>query len=273
MKSFPIAVVATLVLAACGGKPTPVAATDSLTPTPVADVPPAPTRVETLFVAPSPVPVARRAPRPIPAPLPAPRRGDNGRDNRGDRGDRGDRGRTETPAPSRGGSLEAGTEIRTTLVDSIHSAYSGPGDPIRATVTADVSDGGRTVIPAGSVVIFRIGAIGPATSRGERGTLDISAESVQINGRNYRIRGNATDYDFTMKARNVNAGDVVTAAGGAGIGALIGHVIGGKTGTIVGAIGGAAAGTAVAAKNADRDIIVHAGTPVTVVLTEPFDRN
>jgi hypothetical protein len=209
------------------------------------------------------VPVPRRIPRP--APPPPARRGDNGRDNRG---------RAETPAPdNRRGSLEAGTEIRTALVDSIHSGYSGPGDPIRASVSADVSDGGRVVIPAGSVVVFRVNAIGPATSRGERGTLDIAAESVEINGRSYRIHGSATDYDFTMKARNVNAGDVVTAAGGAGIGALIGHVIGGKTGTIVGAIGGAAAGTAVAAKNADRDIIVHAGTPVTLILTEPFDRN
>ena len=75
-----------------------------------------------------------------------------------------------------------------------------------------------------------------------------------------------------MRARPVNAGDVVTAAGGAGIGAIIGHVIGGKTGTIIGAIGGGAAGTAVAAKNADRDIIVHAGTPLTLALLNPFER-
>jgi len=170
------------------------------------------------------------------------------------------------------GTLESGTDIRTTLIDSIHSGYNGPGDPIRATVTSDVLDGNRVVIPAGSVITFRIDAIGPATSRGERGTLGISGESVTINGRSFRLYGSASEYDFEMKARSVNAGDVATAAGGAGIGAIIGHVIGGKTGTIVGAIGGAAAGTAVAAKNADRDIIVHAGTPITLVLLQAFDR-
>ena len=157
-------------------------------------------------------------------------------------------------------------------IDSIHSGHTGPGDPIRAAVSNNISENGRVVIPAGSVVTFRVTAIGPATSRGEKGTLGITAESVMIGGKSYAIHGTAADYDFEMKARSVNAGDVLTAAGGAGIGAIIGHVIGGKTGTIIGAIGGGAIGTAQAAKNADRDIIVHAGTSVTLVLLEPFER-
>lgn len=256
--------VAAVGLAACGPKPTPpVVGADSVTPAPLAEAPT--TKVETLFVAPVPPPAPRRVVvRPAPPPS---RRGDN----RG--ADRGDNRQAQQPDQSRGRSLDVGTDIRTTLIDSIHSGYNGPGDPIRATVAEDVMDGGRVVIPAGAVVTYRIHAIGPATSRGERGTLDISAERVEIAGRSYPISGSASDYDFTMKARSVNAGDVATAAGGAGIGALVGHVIGGKTGTIVGAIGGAAAGTAIAAKNADRDIIVHAGTPVTLSLLAPFERN
>jgi hypothetical protein len=175
--------------------------------------------------------------------------------------------------PQRGhGTIESGTDIRTTLIDSIHSAYNGLGDPIRATINADVSVNGRVVIPAGSVVTFRVSAIQPAGSRGVKGTLDMTAESVLIDGRAYPVDGVGTDYDFEMRARPVNAGDVVTAVGGAAIGAIIGHVLGGKTGTIVGAVGGGAAGTAVAAKNADRDIIVHAGTPLTLSLLGPFER-
>ena len=210
--------------------------------------------VETIFVAQVPPPAPRR-PATKPA-TPAPKPGAPG---------------TKPMQPAHG-SLEAGTDIRTTLTDSIHSGHNGPGDPIRATVANDVTDNGRVVIPAGSVVTFRITAIGPATSRGEKGTLGIVGESVMIGGRSYAIHGTATDYDFEMKARSINAGDVVTAVGGAGIGAIIGHVIGGKTGTIIGAIGGGAIGTAQAAKNADRDIIVHAGTPVMLVLLNPFDR-
>lgn len=159
-----------------------------------------------------------------------------------------------------------------TLSDSIHSRYSKVGDAVRATVANDVTDNGRVVIPAGSVVTLTINAIAPAGSRGQKGTLDIAAQSVEIRGRSFPVEGVGTDYDFEMKPRSINAGDVATAAGGAAIGAILGHVIGGKTGTIIGAVGGGAAGTAVAAKNIDRDIIVHAGTPLTLSLTAPFER-
>ena len=246
------AMVLTLVaLAGCGGTKTTTPA-DTLKPTAMGDVPRAAT-VETLFMAQVPPPAPRRPARPAPPPPAAGRP-------------------APPPAPARGGPLESGTDVRTTLIDSIHSGYNGPGDAIKATVASDVLDGSRVVIPAGSIVTYRIDAIGPATSRGERGTLGVTAESVRINGKSYAIHGTASEYNFEMKARSINAGDVVTAAGGAGIGAIIGHVIGGKTGTIIGAIGGAAAGTAVAAKNADRDIIVHAGTSVTLVLLQAFDR-
>lgn len=259
MKRLATILLATAAIGACQrNNPTPVAAADTLPKGAPMDS--APRVVETLFVAQVPPPAPKR-PRPAPpAPAPAPAPANPRRDR-------------PEPAPDRGPRfLDAGTDIQTTLIDSIHSGYNGPGDPIRASVTEDVSDGGRVVIPAGSIVTFRINAIGPATSRGEKGTLDITAESIAINGRTYRIHGAANDYDFTMRARAVNAGDVATAAGGAGIGALLGHVIGGKTGTIVGAIGGAAAGTAVAAKNADRDIIVHANTPMKLSLLEAFER-
>ncbi len=253
MTRYPTLVLSLAVLAACGGKPAAAGPGDSLNPTTMNDAPRA-VSPETVFVAAVPPPAPRRPARPAPPP-PAPSRPN-----------------APPSVPQGRGTLESGTDIHTTLIDSIHSGYNGPGDPIRATVTTDVLDGNRVVIPAGSIVTFRIGAIGPATSRGERGTLGITGESVSINGRSYRLFGSASEYDFEMKARSVNVGDVATAAGGAGIGAIIGHVIGGKTGTIVGAIGGAAAGTAVAAKNADRDIIVHAGTPVMLVLLQAFDR-
>ena len=99
-------------------------------------------------------------------------------------------------APRGRGVLDAGTDIRTTLIDSIHSGYNGPGDPIRATVNNDMLDNGRVVIPAGSVITFRVSAIGPATSRGEKGTLrppdaesvrDSMAERYPISGTGPRI--------------------------------------------------------------------------------------
>jgi len=250
MKRITTFIFTLVALSGCGRKNNMAASPDSLTPTAVNDKPAA-APVETVFVAEVPPPAPRRPPRPAPPPPPP----------------------SGTKAPARqGGTLDAGTEIATTLTDSIHSAWNGPGDRVTARVNDDVMDAGRVVIPAGSVVTYRIDAIGPATSRGERGTLGITAESVRIGGRTYPMSGTASDYNFEMKARSINAGDVATAAGGAAIGAIIGRVIGGKTGTIVGAVGGGAAGTAVAAKNADRDIIVHAGTAVTLVLLDHITR-
>lgn len=257
MKRLATTLITLAVLAACGkAKTTTTGTTDSLIPTPLGDVATVPQVPETVFVTAVPPPAPRRAPRPTPPP-PPPAAGNA----------------QQPPAPPRGrGILESETHIKTTLIDSIHSRWSGPGDPVMATVAEDMVDNGRVVIPAGSVVTFRITAIGPATSRGERGTLGLDAESVRINGRNFPMSGTATEYDFELKGRHVNAGDVATAAGGAAIGAIIGRVIGGKTGTIIGAVGGGAAGTAVAAKNVDRDIIVHAGASVTIVLLAPFER-
>lgn len=254
MKRISMGILALLALSACGrSKPTTAGSSDSLVPTKFGDnARTAPS--ETVFVTTVRQPAPRRSPRPT-QPPPA-----------------GAVGQAPAPAQRARGILESGTDIRTTLIDSIHSAYNGLGDPIRATVANDVTDNGRVVIPAGSVVTFRISAIAPAGARGSKGTLDMKAESVLINGRSFPVDGVGTDYDFEMKARSVNVGDVVTAAGGAAIGAIIGHVIGGKTGTIIGAVGGGAVGTAVAAKNVDRDIIVHAGTPLTLALLAPFER-
>ena len=250
MKRISMSILALLALGACGrSKSNTAGSSDSLVPTKFGDNAQTAPR-ETVFVTTVRHPAPRRSPRPTEPPAAG----------------------AVASAPRGRGTVESGTDIRTTLIDSIHSAYNGLGDPIRATVANDVTDNGRVVIPAGSVVTFRIGAIAPAGARGSKGTLDIKAESVLINGRSYPIDGVGTDYDFEMKARSINAGDVVTAAGGAAIGAIIGHVIGGKTGTIIGAIGGGAVGTAVAAKNVDRDIIVHAGTPLTLALLAPFER-
>lgn len=254
MKRIPTIILTLAALGACGrGKSTTVASTDSLYPTVLGDTGHASAPKETVFVTRVPRPAPRRTPRQTPPSA-------------------GAGASTPVPGQRSGGTVESGTDIKTTLIDSIHSRYNKVGDLVHATVANDVTDNGRVVIPAGSVVTFAINAIAQAGNRGQKGTLDIIAQSVQINGRSYPIQGVGTDYDFEMKARGIGVGDVATAAGGAAVGAIIGHVIGGKTGTIIGAIGGGAAGVAVATQTADRDIIVHAGTPLTLALLAPFER-
>lgn len=226
---------------------------DSLVPMsdvqPLADTGKSTAKPETVFVArkPTPRPVVRP---PASAPSPAP-----------------------APAPARSGSLSSGSSFTASAIDSVHSHYSQVGDQVRVRVSNDVTGAnGRVVIPAGSVVTLTIADIGQAKNRGEKGTLVMSARSIEINGSSYPISASATDYVYEMKARNVGVEEVAKTGAGAAAGAIVGRVIGGKTGTIIGAVGGAAAGGAIAAKSANRDIIVHAGNSVTLTLRDDFSR-
>ncbi|MES2304036.1 MAG: hypothetical protein V4558_00920 [Gemmatimonadota bacterium] len=232
-----------------------MAARDSLVPIgdaqPLGDTALKPVKPETVYVAkkPTPKPVVRN-PSPAPAPAPAP----------------------AAPA-SRSGVLASGSSFTASAIDSVHSHYTKVGDQIRVRVSNDVTGAnGRVVIPAGSIVTLAVTDIAQAKNRGEKGTLAMSARSVEINGSSYPISANASDYAYEMKARNVGVEEVAKTGAGAAAGAIVGRVIGGKTGTIIGAVGGAAAGGAIAAKSANRDIIVHAGNSVTLTLRDDFSR-
>jgi hypothetical protein len=262
-----------LLLAACS-KPasTTIAAVDSTTI-------PVSTLADTA-VTPAPAPAAALTPRPdtvyinrpVPVRVPArpPVRREPPRDR--DRNAPPVRSVSEPPRPDRPSqlTLAQGTTIRTTAIDSIHSRYSRVGDAIRVRVAENVNENGRTVIPAGSIVTLTISAIGGASNRGERGTLALQARDVAIDGRSAPIHARATDILFEMKGRGVGAGEVEKTGAGVAVGAVIGHILGGGTGTVVGAVAGGAGGAAIAAKTADRDIVVHSGAPITLQLTDDF---
>ena len=252
-----------IAVGACGDRRADVAtdtmiAADSLVP--IADASPlvdttSPTPApETVYVAPTPAPrpsPVRPTPR-RPAPAPAP-----------------------SPAPAaRAMMIETGTNIATTAIETITSKSNKVGDMVSVRVANDVSDAnGRVVIPAGSIVSLSVVEIGPADSRGEKGTLTLSARSVSINGTSYPLTARATDYAYKMDAGKIDADDVAKTGAGAVAGAVIGRVVGGRGGTAVGAVGGAVAGGAIAAKTARRDIIVEAGNAVTLTLRDDFRRS
>ncbi len=181
--------------------------------------------------------------------------------------------REPAPAPAPRAVVAAGTTIEATAIDSIHSHVDQVGDSVRVSVAHDVADNGRVVIPAGSVVTLVIDDIAPVRSSGARPHLALSARSVEIDGTAYPLEATVTDYEYEMKARGVGAGEVAKTGAGAVAGGILGRLIGGnKTGTIVGAAAGAAAGAAVAAKTVDRDVVVHAGSALTLTVGREFSR-
>jgi hypothetical protein len=208
---------------------------------------------------PAPAPEPARAPAPAPAPKPKPK--------------------PVAPAPAAAPkpktfSLASGEAVTALADDSLHSRRNKAGETFHATIGETVKDArGNVVIPAGSVVTFRVTKIEHANNKSEKdGKLVLQAEEVSIDGRSYAIAGTAdqTTVEHTLQGQGVTAGGAARVGGGAAAGAILGKVIGGKTGAIVGGVAGAAGGAVAASQTADRDVVVKPGAKVTFTLSSEF---
>ena len=142
-----------------------------------------------------------------------------------------------------------------------------------AKIATDVKDkSGRVVIPAGSEGALKVTAIKEAENKSDTtGTLTLQPTSVSINGQSYPIAATISRVDTKLEGRKTNAGDIAKVGGGAAAGAILGRVLGGSTkGAVIGGVIGGAVGTQRAVETKDRDIVVPAGTTVTLVLDESF---
>lgn len=180
-------------------------------------------------------------------------------------------------APAYGGTLASGTLIEGTANDELHSRKNNVGDPFHSTINADVKDSrGRTVIPAGAVVTYRVTVLEPATGKNDAdGKVRMEATSVSVDGRSYTIAGLAIrdNIEHELVGQGVTAGGAVRVGAGAAGGAVAGKVIGGKTGAIVGGIAGAVGGAVLANQTADRDLVVKPGFKMFFTLTSDFTLN
>ena len=169
-------------------------------------------------------------------------------------------------------SAAAGTTVRTTAMAPISSATNHAGDAVELRVSRDVmaTDGRTVVIPAGAVVTATIVRIAGAPARGERGELSLAVKRVEFDGKGYPLAASTTGYQFEMKPHAIGVNEVAKTGAGAVVGGIVGHAVGGDVGTVVGAVGGGAAGAAIAAKDLDRDLVVHSGASVTLALQGPF---
>jgi hypothetical protein len=170
-------------------------------------------------------------------------------------------------------SLTTGSTIETTLDRTITSRTTKATETVTATVAEDVADAaGRVVIPSGSTVELTVTDIQPARNRSQAdGRLTLEVTGLTIRGEDLPIEAEVTSVSHTLKGRGVTAGEVEKVAVGTAIGVAAGRVIGGNAkGAIIGGAIGAAGGTVVAIQTASRDVVVAAGTTVTLVLTGPL---
>jgi len=131
--------------------------------------------------------------------------------------------------------IPAGTEMDVRLSGRLNSGMAKVEDRFEATTLVDVNVGGRTVVPAGSVMRGVVTDVEPATRTNRTARLTLSFDQLTSNGRAYPIRGTVTQAIEGEGLRG-EAGRIGT---GAGVGAIIGGILGGFRGALAGILIGA----------------------------------
>jgi len=230
-----------------------------------------------------PADTAAATPAPAPEPArtatPAPRTPSRTTSGNTDRSN--DRASSGATTPSSGSTasatrtLSSGASFAVTTGAEFGSHKNKVGDEVTATVAADVKNSrGQVVIPAGSKVTMAITALRESENKSDStGTLTLSVRSVSIGGNSYPLDGRITGLNTELRGRSTGAGDVAKVGAGAGVGAVAGRVLGGSTkGAVIGGIIGGAVGAQRAVETKDRDVVVPAGSRVTITLEDTFTR-
>ncbi|WP_373531959.1 hypothetical protein [Vampirovibrio sp.] len=158
------------------------------------------------------------------------------------------------------------------------------GDPITATLENDVYVNDAVAIPAGSQVLGQVANVNSASHLGKHGDIDVRFDSIKLpDGRVMAINAHIVTKDQTgvlkgdTYAMDIAKG-VGIAAGATGVGTLMGTAAGGLLGSVgtgalfglgVGALGGM--GYALARKG--KEVVVPAGSRLSVMVDTPVTVN
>jgi hypothetical protein len=165
---------------------------------------------------------------------------------------------------SRPGVVPAGQELDVRLQSSLSSETATVEQRFEATTVVDLRQGGRVLIPAGSIVRGVVSGVEKAGRLERTGRLELSFDQITVNGRNHEIRGTATE---VFKSGGIRE-EAPTAGIGAGAGAIIGGILGGVKGAVLGAVIGA--GGAIVATDG-KDITLPAGSNIRIRIDTPVN--
>lgn len=163
--------------------------------------------------------------------------------------------------PSPAGVIPVGQEIDVRLQSTLSSETSTVEQRFEATTVVDLMQDGRVMVPAGSTVRGIVSGVKRPGRVDREGSLTLSFDQIVVRGREYAIRGMATQV-FESGGIREEAG---TAGAGAGVGAVVGGLLGGVKGAVLGAVIGA--GGAIAATEG-KDVHLPAGSIVRIRLDQ-----
>jgi hypothetical protein len=157
------------------------------------------------------------------------------------------------------GVIPAGQEIDVRLQTRLNSGTAQPEQRFEATTVVDLTQDGRVLIPAGSIIRGVVSSAEAAGRVDRTGSLTLSFDRITVRGRDYPIRGMATQVFESGGIRD----ETGTAGVGAGAGAILGGILGGVKGAVLGAVIGA--GGAIAATEG-KDVDLPAGSIIRMRL-------
>jgi len=178
------------------------------------------------------------------------------------------------PRPLPPPELDAGTTIMLSATDTVELNDDVVGETIIATVVEALYDTrGREVIPAGAMAYGTLEKTEVTDSSGTTEVMLLRYQQVRIDGVLYAMQSRTDSIGTRTATDDVGLGEAAKVGAGAAVGALAGRLIGGnRTGTLVGAAVGTAAGVGVAMATRGNKVMLDAGAPIRIVLTEPFVR-
>jgi hypothetical protein len=162
--------------------------------------------------------------------------------------------------------IPVGTEMDVRLSTQLNSGTAKVEDRFEATTLVDFNAGGRTVVPAGSVMRGVVTSVEPATRLNRTARLTVSFDQITVGGRAYPIRGTVTQ---AIEGEGIR-GEVGRVGTGAGVGAIIGGILGGFKGALAGILIGAG-GTIAATEGKEVDL--PQGSVLRVRLDSPVQIN
>jgi len=162
------------------------------------------------------------------------------------------------------GVVPVGKELDIRLQSSLSSGTAKNEQRFEATTVADAMQGGKVLIPAGSVVRGVVSDVTPAGRVDRTGSMKLNFDRLTINSQPHQIRAMATQVFQSGGLRD----DKATAGAGASIGGVIGGLAGGVSGALLGAAIGA--GGAVASTEG-KNIDLPAGTVIRIRFDSPLN--
>lgn len=195
-----------------------------------------------------------------------------------------------TPAPAGSFTVQPGTRIPLSMINSVNTKNSAPGDRVYLQTVFPILSNGRIVIPPGSYVEGTVTEVKrPGRMRG-RGSLFVRFDSLTLpNGvtRDFRARVGSIDgrgdeklerKEGKIQAESGKANDAKTVAVTTASGGLIGAGLGSQVGSMgqgaaIGAGAGAAAGVMMALLSRGPDASLPKGSTIEMVLDRPISFN